>query len=444
MDDEGYLTMSTTELHRLEILGRVRERRLTQAHAAAQLGLSVRQVERLCRTLRLEGPRGLVSKRRGRPSHRQLPDELRDRVLGLVRSGYRDFGPTLAAEKLRERDDVIVSVETLRRWMIDAELWVPRTARSRRVYQPRHRRACVGELIQIDGCDHAWFEDRGPACTLLVYVDDATSQLMEMRFGASESTFDYFASTQTYLERHGKPVAFYSDRASIFRVTGAARRRAGGPTQFSRALSDLNIDIVCANSPQAKGRVERAHLTLQDRLVKELRLRDISTPEAANAYAPVFMADYNARFGKPPMSANDAHRPVRDDEDLALIFTWQEDRTISQALTLHYRRGVYLIAPGPLTRGLRGQRCRVHAYADGRLEMRHEGQRLPFTAFEPQRRVTQGDIVSNKRLSAVLAKIHADQRTRDERFLASTHHTLRAKQRIRTARAQADAPPTSP
>ncbi len=144
------------------------------------------------------------------------------------------------------------------------------------------------------------------------------------------------------------------------------------------------------------------------------------------------------------MSGHDAHRPVRDDEDLELIFTWQEDRKISQALTLHYRRGVYLIDPGPLTRGLRGQRCRVHAYADGRLEIRHEGTSLPFTAFEQQRRVTYGDIVSNKRLGAVLAKIQADQRTRDERLLASTHRTLREKQRIRTARAQADAPPASP
>ena len=198
MDDAGCLTMSKKELNRLEILGRVRERRLTQAQAAAQLGLGVRQVERLCRTLRLDGPRGLVSKRRGRTSNRRLPSELRAHALTLVRSGYRDFGPTLAAEKLRERDDVIVSVETLRRWLIDAALWVPRAARSRRVYQPRHRRACVGELIQIDGCDHAWFEDRGPTCTLLVYVDDATSRLMEMRFVAAESTFDYFAATQNY------------------------------------------------------------------------------------------------------------------------------------------------------------------------------------------------------------------------------------------------------
>jgi hypothetical protein len=156
------------------------------------------------------------------------------------------------------------------------------------------------------------------------------------------------------------------------------------------------------------------------------------------------MADYNARFGKPPMSRHDAHRPVRNDEDLALIFTWQEERTLSRALTFHYRRGVYLLTPGPLTQGLRGQRCCVHAYADGHLEIRHAGQRLPFTAFEQLRRVTHGDIVSTKRLGAVLSKIQAAQRTRDERLLASKHRTLREKQRIRTARAQADASPASP
>ena len=437
MDETGTLNMSSKELNRLEILGRVLERRLTQVRAAEQLGLGVRQVERLCRKLRIEGPSGLVSKKRGRVSNRRLPSKLRERAVGLVQSCYSDFGPTLAAEKLRERHDVIVSVETLRRWMIDEELWVPRSQRDRRVYQPRHRRSCIGELIQIDGCDHAWFEDRGPKCTLLVYVDDATSQLIEIRFVASESTFDYFASTKSYLDRHGKPVALYSDRASIFRVTGSGMRKDGGSTQLSRALSELNIDIVCANTPQAKGRVERAHLTLQDRLVKELRLRGISTPEAANAYAPEFMAGYNERFGKQPMSDHNAHRPVRDDEDLALIFTWQEDRKISKALTLHYRRGIYLIEPGPETLELRGQRCRVHAYADGHIEFRHGGRSLPFRAFDERRRVTQGDIVSNKRLGAVLEKIQADQRKRDEEFLANPKVTLREKQRIRTARAQA-------
>jgi hypothetical protein len=444
MDESRFLTMSRKELNRLEILGRVLERRLTQVQAAERLGLSVRQVRRLCRKLRAEGAPGLVSKQRGRTSNRTLPIDLRDRALGLVQSRYHDFGPTLAAEKLRELHDVVVSVETLRKWMIEAELWVTRRKRIGRVYQPRHRRSCLGELIQIDGCDHEWFEERAPRCTLLVYVDDATSRLMELRFVDSESTFDYFASTETYLHRHGKPVAFYSDRATIFRTGGSENRREGSSTQFSRALSELNIDIICANSPQAKGRVERAHLTLQDRLVKELRLRDISTPEAANAYAPEFMTDYNKRFAKSPTNKHDAHRPLRADEDLALIFTWQEDRKVSKELTLHYRRGFYLIESSPETLVLRGKRCRVHTHADGRIELRYRGRSLPFRAFDDNRRVTQASIVPNKRLGDVLQRIQAKQRKRDDKLLANKSVRLRRKKQIRTARAQADAPPGKP
>ena len=444
MDDRGTLTMSGKELNRLQILGRVLERRLTQAKAAEQLGLSLRQVERLCRKLRLEGADGLVSKKRGRASNRKLPDSLREHALSLVLAQYVDFGPTLAAEKLRERHGLEVSVETLRRWMIEAEIWVPRSLRTRRVYQPRHRRSCVGELIQIDGCDHEWFEDRAPRCTLLVYVDDATSRLMELRFVKSESTFDYFEATRSYLERHGKPVAFYSDQASVFRVTNSHRRQNGGMTQLGRALSELNIDIICANTPQAKGRVERAHLTLQDRLVKELRLTDISTIEAANEAAHAFIDAYNARFGRDPMSEHDAHRPVREDEDLEQIFSWQEDRKISKELTVHFQGGRYLIEPSPETLELRGRRCRVHEYFDGRVALRYEGRLLPFAVFDEQHRVTQGDIVANKRLGAVLATIQADQRKRDEEALASPRVRNRRKERIQKVRERADAPVAKP
>jgi hypothetical protein len=444
MDEARFLTMSRKELNRLEILGRVLERRLTQVQAAEQLGLGVRQVERLCRKLRVEGAPGLVSKKRGRTSNHRLPGELREQSLDLVRARYHDFGPTLAAEKLREHHGVVVSVETLRKWMIDAELWVTRRSRVGRVHQPRHRRSCVGELIQIDGCDHEWFEDRAPRCTLLVYVDDATSRLMEIRFVDSESTFDYFASTQSYLIRHGKPVALYSDQASVFRIAASGSRNTGGLTQFSRALTELNIDIVCANSPQAKGRVERAHLTLQDRLVKELRLREISTQEAANAYAPEFIEDYNKRFAKDPLSSHNAHRPVRDDENLALIFTCQEERKVSKNLTLHYKRRLYLIEDNPEAQRLRGKRCRVYEHADGHLELREGGQNFLFKAFEEKQRVTQGDIVSNKRLAAVLSKIQTDQQNRDKELLSQKKVTLREKARVRRARAQADAPPGTP
>jgi hypothetical protein len=182
-----------------------------------------------------------------------------------VRERYADFGPTFAAEKLAERYDLRVSRETLRSWMRQAGIWMSRAER-KRIQQPRYRREHVGELVQIDGSEHRWFEDRAAACTLLVFVDDATSRLMELRFVASESTFAYFEALKAYLRRHGKPVAFYSDKHSIFRVSNENTASGNGMTQFGRALSELNIEILCANTSQAKGRVERAHHTLQDRL----------------------------------------------------------------------------------------------------------------------------------------------------------------------------------
>ena len=444
MSDARNLTMSTKELDRLEIIGRVVERRLTQRKAAEQLGLSLRQVERLCRAYRSDGAAGLVSRKRDRRSNRKLAAALRERAVDLVRSRYADFGPTLACEKLTEQHGFDISRETLRRWMIDAALWLPRSQRQRRVHQPRHRRSCLGQLVQIDGCDHAWFEDRGPKCTLLVYVDDATSRLTELRFVASESAFSYFASTRTYLEQHGKPVAFYSDKASIFRVAASQAAKGAGITQFGRALSELNIDIICANTPQAKGRVERANLTLQDRLVKELRLRSISTPEAGNAYLPLFRADYNKRFGREPLSPHDAHRPLRDDEDLDLIFTWQEERKLSRNLTINYKRVMYLVEPGPETQALAGQRCRVHEHEDGHVEIYHAKKPLPCSVFfDKNPHVAQGAIVANKRLGAVLSKIQRDQQERDRQRLARRTLTLRQKNQIRAAAAQADAAGTA-
>jgi hypothetical protein len=434
------LTMSARELDRLEIIGRVVERRLTQWSAAEQLGLSLRQVERLCRAYRVDGAVGLISRKRGRASNHKLPSALRERAVDLIRTHYADFGPTLACEKLVEHHGVVISRETLRRWMIAAGLWIPREQRQSRAHQPRHRRSCLGELVQIDGCDHAWFEERGSKCTLLVYVDDATSRLAELRFVASESAFDYFASTRTYLEQHGKPVAFYSDKASIFRVAASEATKGTGITQFGRALSELNIDIICANTPQAKGRVERAHLTLQDRLVKELRLRSISTLEAGNAYLPQFLADYNQRFGREPLSPHDAHRPLRDDEDLDLIFTWQEERKLSRNLTINYKRVMYLIEPGPETQSLAGQRCRVHEHEDGHVEVRHANKPLPCSIFfDKTPRVSQGAIVSNKRLGAVLSKIQCDQQERDRQRVACRSLTIRQKNRVRDAAARANA-----
>lgn len=272
------ITMSRKELGRLETLIDLHEGRMTAGRAASLIGVGERQVFRLLRSFRTRGAAGLVSRRRGRPSNRRYDDRVRTAALTLVRECYPDFGPTLAAEKLAERHGLKLGRETVRRWMVEAGLWVRRKDRGPRVHQPRHRRECVGELVQIDGCEHRWFEDRGPACTLLVFVDDATSRLMHLSFVPSESAFAYFRAAGVYLETHGKPVAFYTDKHGVFRVAHDGTARGDGMTQFDRALAELNIDIICANSPQAKGRVERAHKTLQDRLVKELRLAGGLTP----------------------------------------------------------------------------------------------------------------------------------------------------------------------
>ena len=283
------IAMSRTEIDRMSVLQDLAASRIEVADAATLMGVGRRQVFRLGKAFARHGPEALVSRRRGRPSNHSYPSAWRAEVLGIIRERYPDFGPTLAAEKLAELHGIHLGRETLRQWMIAAGLWKDRRARLKAVHQPRYRRDCFGELIQIDGSEHWWFEGRGPQCTLLVYIDDATSRLMHLQFVESESTFDYFAATRAYLERYGKPVAFYSDKHSIFRVSREDAASGVGMTQFGRALSELNIEILCANTSQAKGRVERAHHTLQDRLVKELRLAGISTVEAANAFLPGFV-----------------------------------------------------------------------------------------------------------------------------------------------------------
>lgn len=428
------VTMSKQELGRLEVVRRIRERSLTQARAADLLGVCVRQIRRLCVAFEIYGAPGLVSARRGKPSNRRLPASLKSKVLALVRERYADFGPTLAREKLAELHQVVVSRETLRGWLSEAGIWLPRRERARIAHQPRHRRACLGELVQIDGCDHAWFEERAPACTLLVYVDDATGRVMELRFVRSESAFDYFEATESYLRRHGKPVAFYSDKHSIFRV---AREGTSGPnrgvTQFGRALAALNIDIICANTPQAKGRVERMNSTLQDRLVKELRLRGVTGMEAGNAFLPEFTKDYNRRFGRPAKNPHDSHRPLRADENLRSIFTWQEQRKLTRNLTVHFKRVTYLVEHTPETRALAGKMVQVFESEDGNIVLRCGGTLLPYTPFDKNPHVDQGAVVENKRLGVVLAAIQRGQLERDRQRLKSKL-TLRQKERIKEAK----------
>src|ERR1700746_3158760 len=410
------LSVSDGELRRLEVLRDVDRGGLPVPAAAQLLGRSERQVWRVFEAFRSAGAAGLISQKRGRPSNRRTAAAVRAAVLWVVRHNYADFGPTLATEKLAAEHGFSFSSETLRKWMIVDGLWRDRKQR-RRVHQPRPRRECVGELVQVDGSEHWWFEDRGPQCTLLVFVDDATSRLMHLQFVESESTpvqargrlFAYFHAARAYLAAWGKPVAFYSDKHGVFRVNHPGALGGDGMTQFGRALHALNIDIICANSSPAKGRVERANKTLQDRLVKELRLAGAATLAEGNALLPAFIADYNARFAKAPANDKDLHRPLRAGDDLDDTFAWKEERTLSQALTLQYDKILFILEPTDQAKAAIGKRVTVVDYPDGRLSIRYRGVELAYRTFDKIRQVDQGAIVENKRLGAAFAFIRDEQ-----------------------------------
>ena len=370
---EGDLSMA--EADRAVVIGQVAEKRLRQREAADRLGLSVRQVKRLLARYRERGPAGLVSGHRGKVSNNALAAAVRRAAMELVRERYADFGPTFACEKLVEVHGHRLSVETLRKWMIAAGLWRAKARREVRVHQSRPRRACVGDLVQIDGSPHEWFEGRGPACTLIVYVDDATTRLLATGFFAGETTEAYMETTRAHLAAHGRPVAYYSDRYGVFRVN--KKGREAEPTQFTRALKTLDIEAIHAHSPQAKGRVERANQTLQDRLVKEMRLRGIDGMEAGNAYLPEFMADFNRRFAVAPRNPQDAHREVlHDAAELDLIFREHHGRKLTKNLTIRFECREYQVTGRGKGYRLRGAAVTVCKAFDGSVTVLRKGREL--------------------------------------------------------------------
>ena len=397
--------MSKKELTRLEVMQRLKAKRLSQAEASGMLGISVRQVKRLYASYRKAGAAGLVSQRRGKPSNHRLDQGVVEQARDLIYARYRDFGPTLAHEKLVEKHKLKISDESVRQLMIAEGLWKPKRAKRVETHQMRERRACFGELVQIDGSDHAWFEGRGPRCTLLVMIDDATGQLLELWFVGHESFFGYAEAARHYFARYGRPVAFYSDKHGIFRVN--QRQDAGtgaGITQFGRAMQDLDIRIVCANTPQAKGRVERANQTLQDRLVKELRLAGISDPAAGNVFLETFRVDFNRRFAVTPRSSHDAHRPLLAKDDLEHILSHQETRTLTKNLTVQYAREIYQIQTERPGYALRNASVLICQKASGEIAILYHNRPLAYTLF--QRQPHQAMEVSSKTIDAALRQPH--------------------------------------
>ena len=394
----GKLLMSARERDCLEVLGRVKRGELTLAKASELLGLSYRQSKRVYGRYREQGAAGLVHRLRGRGSNRRCDGGLREQVLEAYRSQYGDFGPTLACEYLAREDGLVVGVETLRRWLMAAGLW--RSRRSRPVHRRwRARKEHCGEMVQMDGSHHDWFEGRRKWAVLMVLVDDATGWTY-CRFFESESTAAAFESFGRYVGQRGLPRSLYVDRDSIYRTTRSAsadENLAGEPpaTQFGRAMKELGVRLILANSPQAKGRVERRNGVLQDRLVKALRLAEISDLDEANRFLEeVFLPEFNGRFTMAAQSKSDVHRRLGRGVRLERVLSFQEERVVQNDWTVVWRNRRFQLTESNRRLSLRGRRVLVCeeldrtirlVYGQRALSWEEVGERAP--AVRPSRRV---------------------------------------------------------
>jgi transposase len=413
------ITMSVKETERIPILDRVVAKELRQKQAAVVLGISVRQLRRIIKTYKREGAKSLPHKLRGAKGNRTLKPELMNKVVTLASTTYRGFGPTLLQEKLLEDHGMKLGVETIRVLLIHEKLWEPNQHRRAVLHPIRERRACFGELIQIDGSPHDWFEGRREKCTLLVFIDDATGKLVSLLFAESETTIGYFQAAKIYLEKFGRPIAFYSDRHSIFRITPKEKRKGNlwgagatddiiGLTQFGRACQELSIETICANSPQAKGRVERMNQTLQDRLTKELRLKGISTIEAANQFLPEYINSFNQKFAVTPTDPTNAHRPLLSTKKLDEIFTLQYERTLSKNLIFSYNTIQYqVVTSNPMqVRSLRGTKILIQEDLQGNRTFHRGKQQLTCTMItdHPKASAIVGSKYVNDVMDALMGK----------------------------------------
>ena len=402
------LAMSIPERRRLEVLGRVRRGEVTLVKASELVGLGYRQMKRLWARYRQEGDRGVVHRLRGQPSNRRQ-DPRRERVVALYQKHYADFGPTLATEYLAKEHELPVAVETLRQWLLAAGLW------QRRRRQPPHRRRrprkeYCGELVQMDGSWHDWFEGRRPWATLMVMIDDATSRIYA-RFFEQETTVAALTSFEEYTKRYGLPQALYVDRDSIYRSDreATAEEALAGQepqTQFGRAMAELGVRVILAHSPQAKGRVERSNGTLQDRLVKALRQRGISDLAAANAFlAEEFLAEHNERFVVPAARPTDLHRKVPARLSLAQVLAFHEQRQVQNDWTVRWHNRWLQIGARHRSLALAGRRVTVVEQLDGQLLLLYQGRALAWqelpgppapAASRPQPKPTAAAIRSNQ------------------------------------------------
>jgi transposase len=387
------LLMTQKERDRLVALKKAKKKLITQKQAAAEIGVSERQVRRMLRSLQRRGDKAVIHATRGQPSNRKMADQIQQKAIEVLsQEVYRGFGPTLAAEYLAKQHGLVASRETLRGWMIGAKLWRAHARHVQKVHTWRARRSRSGELVQWDTSEHHWLEGRGPKLYLISMIDDATSR-MSAHFVAHDSTEENMRLLQSYLERYGRPVSFYTDKAALFTTTPKTKRGelAGkdgaeqAPTQIGRALKELEIEWIAAHSPQAKGRVERGFGTAQDRLVKGLRVAQATTLEQANAYLQnEFLAWWNQTLTVMPASADNAHRPLGPEHSLAASLSHGETRQVANDYTIRFATKLYQIQRSDIHAGLRGGTVRVEPRLDGTLAVRFRDRYLAVAECSPR------------------------------------------------------------
>lgn len=392
------IKMTQEELNRKTVIEQAIDKRVSQKDGAGKLRISERHFRRLLKRYRQEGDIGLVSGHRGKPGNRKLGEEKRQVIDDFIGNPIFDgFGPTLLKEKLEEYKGIMICKETMRQLMIEDGKHHPKIKKKQKVHLERERRYRRGELVQIDGSYHPWLEGRGPKGCLLLFVDDATSEVLAAEFVNHESFFAYAGLCKSYFRTTGLPVAFYSDRFSVFRANSKSSIQKDAITQFNRVLEGLGIQLICANSPQAKGRVERANQTFQDRLVKELRLQRINTYREANAYLPEFIQFYNRKFAVQPRSTGDVHAALDPSIDLDFLFSIHDFRIISKNLQIHFNNTIYQIITDRPAQHLSGREALVIQDATGAVSAYLNQQLLSLK--EIHRQPNQIQAVSSKSLN---------------------------------------------
>ena len=376
---EDRVIMSVKELRRVHVIRQTMEKKLTQVQAGTLLGLTPRHIRRLLARMEQAGDQGLAHRGRGKPSNRRIPETVKATVLTLYEKQYEDFGPTLAAEKLTERHGITISAETVRGWLRDAGIdHFTRRKRPHRAW--RERRAQVGELVQLDGSHHDWFEGRGPRCVLMAYIDDASSRVYA-RFYAYEGTIPAMDSFIRYGQQYGIPLALYADKHSTYQSLASPtveEQLAGvkSTSQFGRAVGELGVELIPAHSPQAKGRVERLFQTFQDRVIKEMRLAEVSTLETANRFLERYLPIYNQRFTVQPAQAADLHRPRPARRDLDRSLCIKTPRGLRRDWTVAHHGHLYQVRTN-----VRATDVLVEERVDGTLRITHQGRPLDFHAI---------------------------------------------------------------